>query len=314
MTVISVARRAGSAVLVLLVVAALVFAATEAAPGDAATVRSGPAADPAAVAALREELGLDRSAPERFVAWLGDLLRGDLGTSFANGRPVGELLGERVAASAVLGGIAVVLLLPLAVGLGVLTGLRPHRRPDRVISSVALALVSVPEFVTGALLALVFAVHLGWLPAVSLLPPGASPLAHPQTLVLPVVTLLAVCLAQNMRLVRAGVAEAARSDAVESARLNGVAERRVVLRHILPVAVVPALPIMARYVSYLLGGALVAETLFGYPGIASALVQAAVNRDAPVVQAVTMLVAALTVGLNLAADALTRLLSPAEPS
>jgi peptide/nickel transport system permease protein len=148
------------------------------------------------------------------------------------------------------------------------------------------------------------------LPAVSVFPAGDNPLSHPDILVLPVAALLAVSLAQNARLVRAGVAEASASDAVEAARLNGIPEHRVLWRMVLPVAIVPALPALARNVSYLLGGTLVAETLFGYPGLAATLVEAVASRDVPVVQAVALLVTVVTVALNLAADLLRVLLDP----
>ncbi|GAB2971426.1 ABC transporter permease [Streptomyces pseudoechinosporeus] len=298
--------------LVLLAVSVLVFAATEAAPGDAATARLGPQASAGAVDALRAELGLDRPAPVRYLDWLGHVVRGDFGASYANGRPVAELVADRFGNSLVLGLAATAVLVPLAIGLGLWAGLRAGRRGDRIVSGGALGLAAVPEFVTGAVLMAVFAAGLGWLPAVSLLGAGQSPLDEPAVLVLPVLTLVSVCLAQNLRLVRTGVAEAARSPAVEAARLNGVPERRVALRYVLPAGVGPAIPMFARSITYLLGGALVAESLFGYPGLAALLVDATAARDAPVVQAVALLGAAVAVAANLAADLAVPLLEPVQ--
>lgn len=305
-------RRVAGALLVLGAVSVLVFAATEAAPGDAATARLGPGADAAQVEGLRAELGLDRAAPVRYLDWLGHVVRGDFGVSYASGRPVADVVADRFGNSLVLGLAAVAVLVPLAVGLGLWTGLRAGRRGDRLASGAALGLAAVPEFVTGAVLMLVFAAGLGWLPAVSLLGAGQGPLDEPAVLALPVLTLVSVCLAQNLRLVRAGVAEAARSEAVEAARLNGVPERRVALRLVLPAGIGPAVPMLARSATYLLGGALVAESLFGYPGLAALLVDATASRDVPVVQAVALLGAAIAVTANLAADLAVPLLDPVQ--
>ncbi len=305
-----VARRIAAGVLVLLAVSVLVFVATETAPGDAATVSLGPNADAALIAARRTELGLDRPAPLRYLSWLTGAVRGDFGVSYASRTPAADLIAARIGNSLVLGLTAALLLLPLATGLGTWAGLRAGRSTDHVVSASTLVLVSVPEFVTGTLLVLIFAVGLGWLPAVSFLPPEVGPLDRPLILVLPVVTLLAGCLAHTTRLVRAGVAQASAADAAETARLNGVPESRVVWRYILPAALPPVVPLFARYLTLLLGGALVVETLFGYPGLASALVGAAAARDVPVVQAVALIVAAVTVLVNLAGDLLGVALDP----
>ncbi|MYW18979.1 ABC transporter permease subunit [Streptomyces sp. SID2955] len=305
-------RRLGVAAGTLLAASALVFAATQLAPGDAAAARlAGQGASPAQIAELRHDLGLDRPAWERYGDWLWRALHGDLGHSYATGEPVSALITERAGNSLVLGLVAAALLVPSAVGLGLWAGLRAGRSADRVVTTATLALVSLPEFVIGTLLIQVFAVGVGWLPAVSVPPTGQGPLSQPQILVLPVLTLLSVCMAQNVRLVRAGVTQAAASDAVRAARLGGVPEHRVVLRWVLPAALVPAIPVLARYLSYLLGGTLVAETLFGYPGLAATLVNATAGRDAPVVLGVGMLVAAVTVSLNLLADVLATALNPA---
>ncbi|MBX9359669.1 ABC transporter permease [Streptomyces sp. WAC04114] len=305
-------RRAGIAAATLLAASVLVFGATLLAPGDAAAARlAGQGASPRQIAELRHSLGLDRPAWERYGSWLWGALHGDLGRSYSTGETVSGLIAERAGNSLVLGAVAAALLVPSAVGLGLWAGLRAGRSADRVVSTATLALVSLPEFVIGTVLIQIFAVGTGWLPAVSLPPAGEGPLSQPQILVLPVLTLLSVCLAQNVRLIRAGVTEAVGSDAVRAARLGGVPEHRVVLRWVLPAAVVPVVPVLARYLAYLLGGTLVAETLFGYPGLAAALVNATAARDAPVVLGVSMLVAAVTVTLNLLADAVAAALNPA---
>ncbi|MEW2547712.1 ABC transporter permease [Streptomyces sp. NPDC047002] len=307
-----VLRRAVAAVAVVLVVSALVFLATALAPGDAATARLSRTGggSPAQLAALRHSLGLDVPPAEQYLRWLGHALRGDLGVSYAQGRSVTSVIGDRAVNSLVLGAVSVAVLVPSALALGLWSGRRAGRRADRAVSAAVLTLVSVPEFVTGTVLVLCFATGLGWFPAVSALSAGQGPLDRPSLLVLPVVTLVASCLAQNVRIVRAATVRAERGEAVEAARLGGVPEWRVVLRWIVPAAVVPAVPVLARYVSYLLGGTLIAETLFGYPGLGACLVDAAAARDAPLVLAVAVLLTCVTVALNLVADVLSLLLNP----
>jgi peptide/nickel transport system permease protein len=305
-----IARRLAAGVLVLIAVTAVVFTATEIAPGDAASVSLGPDADAALLAARRAELGLDRPAPVRYVRWLAGAARGDLGTSYPSRAQVADVVSSRLGNSLALGLTAVFLLLPLATGLGVWAGLRAGGGADRLVSGVTLTLVSIPEFVTGTLLVVVFAVGLRWLPAVSFLPPGVGPLDRPLILVLPVATLLAVCLAHNTRLVRASVAEVSAGDSAEAARLNGVPESRVVRRYILPAALPVVIPLFARYLTVLIGGTVVVEAMFGYPGLASTLIAASIARDVALVQAVALLVAAATVLINLAGDLLGVALDP----
>jgi peptide/nickel transport system permease protein len=301
-------RRVAVALVVLVVISFLVFAATSAVGGNAAVARLGQAAPAAEVERLRHELGLDRPWLVQYGSWLGSGVRGDLGTSYVTGGSVGELVTSRGGNSLLLGTLAALVLVPCSVALGLWAGLRAGARPDRAVMAGASVLTATPEFVVGSLLALLFAVQLGWLPAVSSF--TGSPLEHPAMLVLPVASLVTVSLGLTTRLVRAGVLEAARADAVEAARLNGVGEGRVIWRWVLPAGVRPALPAFARSVAYLLGGTLVVETVFGYPGLASVLIQAVDDGDAPVVQGVALVAAAFTVGLNLVADVVTLLLDP----
>ncbi|MFG3353062.1 ABC transporter permease [Streptomyces sp. NPDC048001] len=305
-----VARRLLMGLLVLGAVSLIVFTATELAPGDAASAAVGPDAGPAAVEEKRRELGLDRPAPVRYAKWLWGAVRGDFGTSYVSGVPVSEIVAARAGNSMMLALVTLVLLVPLAVGLGVWGGLREGSLTDRALSAGILTMVSIPEFVVGSVLILIFALHLDVLPAVSFLGPGASVLDHPEILVLPVVTLLAGTIAHNARLVRARVVEVVADDAVATARLNGVPEHRVVLRYVLPAALPPVIPLLARYVALLVGGALVVETLFGFPGLASVLVQGSAGRDVPTVQAVALIVAAVTVLVNLLGDLLGIALDP----
>jgi peptide/nickel transport system permease protein len=202
------------------------------------------------------------------------------------------------------------LMIPLSLGLGLWSGMRADRPVDHVVSGVSLVFISVPEFVTGTLFAVVLAGALDVVPPISLVAPGASPLAEPDVLVLPVLTLLAASLAYSTRMVRAGVIEAATADYVQLARLSGVSERRVVWKHVLRNALAPAVQVIALTASWIFGGVIIVETVFQYPGLGQALVEAVAARDIPFVQSVAMLVAAIYIVTNIVADLLVVFLIP----
>lgn len=305
-----IARRVAVTVLLLWVVSLLVFAATQVLPGDTASAILGKTATPESLAQLRAQLGLNEPVTTQYLDWLGGLLHGDLGRSLAAGIPVGDLIGDRVGATLTLAGVTLVVLVPLALLLGVLSGMKRDGKLDQVVSWVTLAGVAVPEFVTGTLLALLLATWLGWLPAVSLIPPGESPLAHPQYLVLPVLTLLIAGLGSTVRLVRVGVAEAAESRYTEMARLSGIPERRVVRRWVVPNALAAGVQVIALTAQWLVGGIVIVETVFQYPGVGQTLVQSVQSQDIPVVQAVALVIAAIYVLINLLADIALVLLVP----
>jgi peptide/nickel transport system permease protein len=306
-----VARRAIVGVLLVLILSVLVFAGTQVLPGDAASAVLGRNARPDAVQQVRAELGLDRSIFAQYGDWISGLLSGDLGTSLASHRPVSELIGDRIANTAVLALLTIMILVPLAVALGVVAGVRRGRMSDHVISGVTLAAIALPEFVAGSLLVVLLAgTVLDILPPVSLVGPGESPLGHPDVLVLPVLTLLVVGLAYTVRMVRAGVAEAMGSEYVEAARLNGIPEARLIRRHVLPNALATTVTTVALTTQWLVGGAVVVETVFQYPGLGQALVQAVAVRDIPTVQAIAMIIAIFYIAVNILADVIVILLIP----
>jgi peptide/nickel transport system permease protein len=306
-----VVRRVGVAVALALVISFLVYAATTVLPGDVAAAVLGRNASPEAVAALREQLGLDQPFLQRYVGWLGDLLRGDLGTSLAGTRmPVAELIATPARNTIVLAGATLLILIPLALVIGVLSGVRQGRGLDRAAAGVSLTLTAVPEFVVGALLVIAFAVYLPVLPAVSLVSGDVHPLSVPEFLVLPVVTLVIAGAAYLIRIVRVSTIEAMTTDYVEAARLAGVPERRVVLRYAVRNSLAPTIQAVAATAQWLLGGVFVVEVLFAYPGIGNALVAAVQVRDIPVIQAVAMLLALAFILINLVADILTILADP----
>ncbi|MGH3585104.1 MAG: ABC transporter permease [Pseudonocardia sp.] len=301
-------RRIGAAVATLFVASVLIFAATQLLPGDAASAAMGKAANPAAVAELRHRLGLDQSVFAQYGDWLWSFVRGDLGDSAvalaggATSAPVSEVIAEPLANSAILAVVTIVLTVPLTLGLGVLTGLRVGAITDHVLSTVSLALVALPEFVLAALLILLFFNGFDLLPPVALVASGESPLSRPAALVLPILTLLIIGVAVGMRQVRAGVAEVKERQYVTTARLNGVPERRVVRHYIVRNSVATSVQMLAQHIQYLLGGIILVEVVFAYPGIGKLLVSAVTARDFTEVQAITMIIGACYVALNILAD------------
>jgi peptide/nickel transport system permease protein len=310
-----VGRRLAGAAAALLAVSILLFVGTEVLPGDAAGAVLGKSATPTQLAETRALMGLDRPAPERYLNWLGGLVAGDLGNSaagYADGREVpiwGEISGK-VGNSLVLALVTTALMVPLSLLLGVLAAMRAGRPLDHAISLTSLAIVSLPEFIIGSLLIAVFFSWLDVLPPVSLIAPGASPLGNLEGLALPVLTLLGASMAASIRMVRAGMIEVLDSDYVEMARLNGFREGLVVRRYALRNALATAVQVFAQNIQYLIGGIIVVEYLFSYPGLGEELVNAVAIRDVREVQSIALLVAAFYIALNILADLLVVLLVP----
>ncbi|MFE0876171.1 ABC transporter permease [Streptomyces smyrnaeus] len=287
----------------------LVFALTEALPGDAAVALAGDQPDPARVAAIREAMNLDQPAWQRLADWAAGLPHGDLGTSLVSGRPVSQYIADGFAPTLLLAALTVALLVPVGFGLGVLAARHEGRLADRLISSVTLAVYTVPEFALGILLVTVLAIQLGWLPPTAV-GYGADLLGHPTALVLPVLVLLARPVCSLVRLVRAGMIDALASPYVAQARRYGVPRARLRYAHALPNALAPAAQQLARTVDWLLSGVIVVEALFVIPGLGTVLLNAIAERDVPVVQGLAVVFGVLTVVLNLGADLVALRLAP----
>lgn len=287
----------------------LVFALTEALPGDAAVALAGDQPDPARIAALREAMHLDRPAYERLGEWAAGLLHGDLGTSVTSGRPVSQYLADGFGPTLLLAALTVALLVPAGFGLGVLAARHEGRLVDRLISSLTLAVHAVPEFALGVLLVTVFALRLGWLPPTAV-GYGSDLLAHPTALVLPVLVLLSRPVCSLARLVRAGMTDALAAPYTVHARRYGVGGARVRYGHALPNALAPAVQQLARTIDWLLCGVIVVEALFVIPGLGTVLLNAVAERDVPVVQGLAVVFGVLTVSLNLGADLAAHRLTP----
>ncbi|GAA4879945.1 ABC transporter permease [Pseudonocardia benzenivorans] len=301
--------RVGLALLQLVAVSVGVFVLTTFLPGDTAEVVLGPLATPEQIEVLRGQLGLDRPVWAQFADWVGGLVHGDLGRSIATGRPVVDDIGSRLGLTVVLALLAVVVLVPLVVVLGLYGGRHPGSPADRLITAATTVAHAVPDFALGLLLVALFALQLGWLPATAAGSVGLSGLTAPM-LVLPVAILVSNQLGRLARQVRIGVVEADAAEHVAHLRRLGLAERTVLLRHVLPAGVVPSLQQFARTVDGLLGGVLVVEALFALPGLGSGFVAAVQTRDLPVVQAYALLFAATTVVVNLVADLASARLVP----
>lgn len=310
-------RRLLAGVAVLLVASALIFAAVQALRGDVAASVLGRNATPESLAALRADLRLDDPLPVRYLRWLTGVLRGDLGNSsvaVAQGDPhpaVWDAISGPLLNSAILAVTCVLLLVPLALALGALAAVHAGRPVDHAVSVVALVFGALPEFLVATVLVLVFFTGFGLLPPVSSIGPGQTPLDDPTALILPVLSLLLVTLSGATRMVRAGTADVLRREYVTMARLNGIPERRVLWRYGVRNALGPSVQVLAQAGLYLVGGVIVVENVFNYPGIGKELVQAVSTRDVQVICDIALILAAVYVAVNIVADLVTVWLVPA---
>jgi peptide/nickel transport system permease protein len=307
---VMILRRTAAGIVQLWIISVLIFAGTEILPGNAAYAVLGRDATPAALAAISRQMGLTRPVYVRYGEWLGGILHGNLGHSLTTQVSVASFIGSRLGNTLILAGVAMLVMLPLSLVLGILAGLRPGGRLDNAISGPSLAIIAFPDFVIGGLLAAVFGVALTLVPPVSLILPGVNPLSQPALLVLPVATLVLVGFAYMVRMVRAGMSEVMRSEYIEMARLNGLPEHRIVLRHALRNALAPTVQVVALTLQWLLGGIFIVETLFAYPGIGQGFVEAVQARDFPTVQSLGIIIAAAYIAINILADVVVVLLIP----
>ena len=305
-----IVRRLLLGLLVLWLVSILVFVSTQAL-GNPARAILGRNATPEALAALENELNLDSSKLGQYLSWLNGLLHGSFGNSLAAKQPVTEVLGDRLINSAILVLLAALISIPLSIAIGSWAALRREKSFDIVTSNAMLLLAALPEFVIAVLLVILFATTVSHIfPAISPVPPGTRPWDNPDILVLPTLCLVLAVAPYVSRIMRASMVEVLESDYVEMARLKGLPERTVLVRHALPNAIGPVFQVIAINLAYLAGGVVVVEYVFNYPGIGSALQEAVINHDLPVVQALAMLIATVYVVLNLMADVATILVTP----
>ena len=275
--------------LTLWFVATAVFVITNLLPGDVAQQLLGQSATPEAVAGLRKALGLDLPPLHRYIAWLGNLVTGDPGKSLVNGMPIAALIGSRLNNSLLLAGVTALVAVPLALALGITAAVARNSLYDRIVGAGTILIVSVPEFLVASLAVLIFAVQLKWVPALSQISHIDSFGGFVRAFALPVLTLTCVIVAQMARMTRAALIDALSSSYVEMALLKGASRLRIVVYHALPNAIGPIANAIAFSLSFLLGGVIIVETIFNYPGIAKLMVDGVATRDLPLVQACAML-------------------------
>lgn len=305
-----IAGRLAIALLSLLIVSLAVFFATSLLPGDTATILLGQAATPEAVAGLRAAMHLDEPAFLRFLKWLFGLLHGDLGTSYVNNMAVAELIGNRFVNTMRLAGITTIISVPLALTLGITAAMFRGSLYDRIVTVLTIGVISIPEFVVATTSVLLFSVYLRWLPALSLANDVSSVWQLLRAFAMPVISLTFVVSAQMIRMTRAAVIDTIDTPYVETALLKGASRPRMVLIHALPNAIGPIVNAIALSLSYLVGGVIIVETIFNYPGIAKLMVDGVSTRDLPLIQSCSMIFCFGYLSLITLADIIAILANP----
>jgi peptide/nickel transport system permease protein len=308
-------RRMAFLIITILLTSLLVFVVTQWLPGDVCRIILGREAGGLAIENCRQELGLDQSLPTQYLNWLGNFLRGDWGISFSTNLPIFPMVMDRLRNSLVLAVFTLIISIPIAVTLGVIAGLNANKPIDNTISIGSLAVVGLPEFVTGLVLIQVFSfglreLGLPYLPANSSISPGTSFLEALPMLILPAITAMLVLLAYIARLTRAGVLAELHQPYVRTADLKGLPRRTVIIKHVLRNALLPTITVIAISIGWLISGLVVIENVFNYPGLGRMMIFAIDRRDLPLLQAVTMVTVLGFAIANLGADLLYGLLNP----
>jgi peptide/nickel transport system permease protein len=305
-----VGLRLFTAALTLLCVSAIVFMAVEILPGDVASNVLGQFSSETARAALREQLHLDEPAIERYFLWLGNVLRGNLGIALSSRRPIADILWPRITNTLILSAAAVAIYIPLALFPAVVQAVNRNRRVDHLISAITLLLASIPDFLLALLLLIIFVVFLPLLPAVSIVTSSTDLVGWLKALILPALTLAIVMAVYAARMLRDNLIDVLEAQHVLMARLRGLPERRVMWIHALPNAIVPTLNVTALNFTYLAGGVVIVEKVFGFPGFGSLMIDAIRFRDVPLVEITVLIASCVYILANLLADLAAILLIP----
>lgn len=284
-------RRVGMALITLVLISVLIFIGTQLLPGDVARRILGPFATQEAVDTLNARLGTDRPLLVQYWDWVTSAVRGDLGTSVALSRPVSELLGRNLANSARLAAVAFVIVVPLSIVGGIFAALKRDKLTDRIITVGGLSATVIPEFVSGVVFILVFAIWLDWLPFAAMAPPGSGFFTSLRHLILPSLPLVLVLFGYIARITRAGVIEALEADYTRTAYLKGLPRGQVIRNEVLRNALLPTIAVVASQVGYLIGGLVVVEVLFNYQGVGRLLYDAARQADFPLLAGGVLVVA-----------------------
>ncbi len=303
-------QRVALGVVTLFVISILIFLSAEILPGDVAQTILGQSATPENLANLRTQLGLDKPPLQRYMNWLGGIVRGDLGTSIVNKQPVAKLIGSRFTNTLFLASVSALIAVPAAILLGLLAVRFRDKWPDKFISATTLTAISLPEFFVGYVLILFFAIKLPWFSSLSTVSASMSLGERLHAIVLPCATLTFVVLAHMMRMTRAAIIGVLSSPYIEMAQLKGVSPFRVIFRHAFPNAISPIINVVVVNLAYLIVGVVVVEVIFVYPGMGQLFVDNVSKRDLPVVQACGLIFATVFIGLNMMADVLSIIGNP----
>jgi peptide/nickel transport system permease protein len=305
-----VLKRLGLALLTLVLLSLIIFFAGSVLPGNPGRAILGPFASQQAVQILNHQLGVDRPLVAQYWTWVTGIVHGDLGTSTQFHVPVSSLLFPALWRSLKLAVVAFVIVVPISILGGVLAALYRGRFVDRSISVTGLSLTSVPEFVSGVVLIVIFAIGLKWLPVTASPPAGTSPLGQIHYLILPAIPLVFILFGYIARMARAGTIEALDSDYVRTAVLKGLPRSVVIRRHVLRNSLLPTITVIATQTGYLIGGLVVVETLFNYPGLGRLIYTAAINKDFPTLEAGVLVIGIVYLTATLIADILYTVLNP----
>jgi peptide/nickel transport system permease protein len=288
----------------------IVFLLIRAIPGDPALLLAGQSATEQQVEALRQRFGLDEPLAQQYISWVGRMAHGDLGTSYVSNRPISELILSRIPATLHLAVGALLVMIVVGVPLGILGAIRPHSISSRITGLANALLIAIPSFWLGILLVLLFAVSLDWLPASGYVPIWKDPVDSIAHLILPSLTLGAYGTAVIIRFLNASIRETLDADHIRTAYAKGLSERRVVLRHVLRISMLPVVTIMAIQFGQLLSGAVITEAIFGWPGVGRLILDAIGNRDYQILQSTMLFFVFVFIVLNILADACYAVLDP----
>jgi peptide/nickel transport system permease protein len=303
-------KRLGLALITLVLVSFAVFAVAQLFPGDVGRTILGPYASPEAVARVDHQLGVDQPLIVRYWNWITAFVHGDWGQSYLLNVPVRPLVLDRLESSIALGAFALILIVPISIGLGVVAALKYGKALDRIITITGLSFVALPEFVVGVILLIIFAVQLGWFPVSSSVPGWGDPVNIVKQLLLPAIPLMFVLFGYISRMARAGTVVSLDSNYARTAVLKGLPQRVVLRRHILRNSLLPTISVVSVQTGYLVGGLVVIETLFSYPGVGKLVYDSAQGHDLPVLAATVLMVAIIYMIANLTADVLYAMLNP----
>ena len=303
-------KRIFSALITLLIVSALIYGFLEMLPGDVATRMLGRTATPETLANLREQLGLNEPALKRYFLWLYNIFHGDFGTALTSKRPITEILAPKIFNTLILSGCAFILYLPLSFITALLQAYYKNKNIDISLSIITLIILSLPDFIIGTIMIIVFVVVFPIFPAISLVGEYSDLSEWFMALVMPSITLALVMSVYAVRMLRDNLIEVLDSEYIFMAKLKGLSKSTVLIKHALPNAIIPTLNVTALNLGFLIGGVVIVEKIFTFPGFGNLLIDSIKFRDLPLVEATILIAAAFYIFANLLTDILSIIFNP----